>query len=102
MPYGLKSEDFENIQNKIVKKLYEITHHDYPSFLVGCTELEMKEAMSELRRLPKSKGKIKALEKELESRKKKNKKIKFFPSNVAKRRFEQEWIKACEIIRGQQ
>lgn len=100
MPYGLKDEDFDNIQNKIVKKLYEITHHDYSSFLVECTELEMKEAVSELYSLPRSKGKIEAIEKELESRKRKNKKRRFFPNDMEKKRFEQEWIKVCERIRG--
>lgn len=36
MPYGLKDEDFDKIQNEIVKKLYEIPSLDRATFLVGC------------------------------------------------------------------
>lgn len=38
MPYGLKDEDFDKIQNKIAKKLYEIPSLDRAAFLVECTE----------------------------------------------------------------
>ena len=61
MPYGLKDEDFAKIQNKIAKKLYEIPSLDRAAFLVECTEQELREAMSELRKTPKSKGKIEAV-----------------------------------------
>jgi hypothetical protein len=46
MPYGLKDEDFDKIQNKIAKKLYEIPSLDRAAFLVGCTEQELREAMT--------------------------------------------------------
>lgn len=65
MPYGLKDEDFDKIQNKVAKKLYEIPSLDRLAFLVECTEQELREAMSELRKIPKSKGKIEAIEREL-------------------------------------
>lgn len=68
MPYGLKNEDFDKIQNEIVRKLYEIPNLDRPAFLVECTEKELREAMSELRKIPKSKGKIEAIERELRNR----------------------------------
>ena len=58
MPYGLKDEDFDKIQNKIAKKLYEIPSLDRAAFLMGCTEQELREAMTELRKTPKSRGKI--------------------------------------------
>ena len=57
MPYGLKDEDFDKIQNKIAKKLYEIPSLDRAAFLMGCTEQELREAMTELRKTPKSLGK---------------------------------------------
>ena len=41
MPYGLKDEEFDKIQNEIVKKLYEIPSLDRAPFLVGCTEQEL-------------------------------------------------------------
>lgn len=100
MPYGLKDEDFDKIQNKIVKKLYEIPNLDRPAFLVECTEQELREAMSELCKTPKSKGKIEAVERELRNRGYKNKKTKFFPSDLAEKRFAREWTKACGRIRG--
>lgn len=56
MPYGLKDEDFDKIQNEIAKKLYEIPNLDRPAFLVECTEQELRGAMSELRKTPKSRG----------------------------------------------
>lgn len=59
MPYGLKDEDFNKIQNEVVKKLYEIPNLDRAPFLVGCTEQELREAMTELRKTPKSRGKLK-------------------------------------------
>lgn len=62
MPYGLKDEDFDKIQNKIAKKLYEIPSLDRAAFLMGCTEQELREAMTELRKTPKSRGKIEAVE----------------------------------------
>ncbi len=99
MPYGLKDEEFDNIQNKIVKKLYETPSLDRLAFLVGCTEQELKEAMTELRKTPKSKGKIEAVERELRNRGSKNKKTKFFPSDMAEKKFVREWTKACERIR---
>lgn len=77
MPYGLKDEDFAKIQNKIAKKLYEIPSLDRAAFLVECTEQELREAMSELRKTPKSKGKIEAVERELRNRGNKNKKQSF-------------------------
>lgn len=79
MPYGLKDEDFDKIQNKIAKKLYEIPSLDRAAFLVGCTEQELREAMTELRETPKSRGKIEAVERELRNRGNKNKKNKAFP-----------------------
>lgn len=99
MPYGLKDEEFNKIQNEIVRKLYEIPSFDRATFLVECTEQELKEAMSELRKIPKSKGKIEAIERELRNRGYKNKKTKFFPSDLAGKRFAREWTKACERIR---
>lgn len=99
MPYGLKDEEFNKIQNEVVKKLYEIPNLDRPAFLVGCTEQELREAMTELRKIPKSKGKIGAIERELRNRGYKNKKTKFFPSDLAEKRFAREWTKACERIR---
>ena len=72
MPYGLKDEDFDKIQNKIAKKLYEIPSLDRAAFLVGCTEQELREAMTELRKTPKSRGKIEAVERELRNRGNKN------------------------------
>lgn len=99
MPYGLKDEDFDKIQNEIVKKLYEIPSLDRAAFLVGCTEQELREAMSELRKIPKSRGKIEAIERELRNRGYKNKKTKFFPSDLAEKRFAREWTKACGMIR---
>lgn len=78
MPYGLKDEDFAKIQNKIVKKLYEIPRFDRATFLVECTEQELREAMTELRKTPKSRGKIEAVERELRNRGNKNKKQSFF------------------------
>ena len=100
MPYGLKDEDFNKIQNEVVKKLYEIPNLDRAPFLVGCTEQELREAMTELRKIPKSSGKIEAVERELRNRGNKNKKTKSFPSNLAEKRFAREWTKACERIRG--
>ena len=38
MPYGLKDEEFNKIQNKVAKKLYEIPSLDRATFLVECTE----------------------------------------------------------------
>lgn len=99
MPYGLKDEDFAKIQNKIVKKLYEIPSLDRATFLVECTEQELSEAMSELHKIPKSKGKIGAIERELRNRGYKNKKTKIFPSDLAEKRFAREWTKACGRIR---
>ena len=99
MPYGLKDEEFNKIQNEVVKKLYEIPNLDRPAFLVGCTEQDLREAMTELRKIPKSKGKIGAIERELRNRGYKNKKTKFFPSDLAEKRFAREWTKACERIR---
>lgn len=99
MPYGLKDEDFNKIQNEVVKKLYEMPNLDRAPFLVGCTEQELREAMTELRKIPKSKGKIEAVERELRIRGNKNKK-KFFPSDLAEKRFAREWTKACGRIRG--
>lgn len=100
MPYGLKDEDFDKIQNEVVKKLYEIPNLDRATFLVECTEQELREAMSELRKTPKSKGKIEAIERELRNRGSKNKKTKFFSSELAEKRFAREWTKACGRIRG--
>lgn len=77
MPYGLKDEEFNKIQNEIVRKLYEIPSFDRATFLVECTEQELMGAMSELRKTPKSKGKIEAVERELRNRGYKNKKTKF-------------------------
>ena len=75
MPYGLKDEDFDKIQNEVVKKLYEIPSIDRAAFLVECTEQELREAMTELRKTPKSRRKIEAVERELRIRGKKNKKL---------------------------
>lgn len=100
MPYGLKDEEFNKIQNEIVKKLYEIPSLDRATFLVGYTEQELREAMTELRKIPKSKGKIEAVERELRNRGYKNKKTKFFSSELAEKRFVREWTKACRRIRG--
>ena len=86
MPYVLKDEDFAKIQNKIVKKLYEIPSLDRAAFLVECTEQELREAMSELRKTPKSKGKIEVIERELRNRGYKNKKKKYFTSDMAEKR----------------
>ena len=99
MPYGLKDEDFDKIQNEVVKKLYEIPNLDRAPFLVGCTEQELRKAMTELRKIPKSRGKIEAVERELRNRGNKNKKTKFFPSDLAEKRFAREWTKVCERIR---
>lgn len=99
MPYGLKDGDFDKIQNEVVKKLYEIPSLDRATFLVECTEQELREAMTELRKIPKSKRKIEDIEKELRSRGNKNKKTKFFPSDLAEKRFAREWTKACGAIR---
>lgn len=38
MPHGLKDEDFDKIQNEIVRKLYEIPSLDRAAFLVERTE----------------------------------------------------------------
>lgn len=95
MPYGLKDEDFDKIQNKIAKKLYEIPSLDRATFLVECTEQELREAMSELRKIPKSKGKIEAIERELRNRGYKNKKTKFFPNDLAEKRFAVQYMKAA-------
>lgn len=100
MPYGLKDEEFNKIQNEIVRKLYEIPSLDRVPFLVGYTEHELRGAMTELRKTPKSKGKIEAVERELRKRGSKNKKTKFFPSDLAEKRFAREWTKACGRIRG--
>lgn len=100
MPYGLKDEEFNKIQNKIVRKLYEIPSLERAPFLVGCTEQELRGAMTELRKTPKSKGKIEAVERELRNRGSKNKKTKFFPSELAEKKFAREWTKACGRIRG--
>lgn len=99
MPYGLKDEDFDKIQNKIAKKLYEIPSLDRAAFLVGCTEQELREAMTELRKTPKSRGKIEAVERELRNRGNKNKKTKLFPSDLTEKRFARDWTKACGRIR---
>lgn len=99
MPYGLKDEDFDKIQNKVAKKLYEIPSLDRATFLVECTEQELREAMTELRKIPKSRGKIEAVERELRNRGYKNKKTKLFPSDLAEKRFAREWTKACRRIR---
>lgn len=98
MPYGLKDEDFDKIQNKVAKKLYEIPSIDRAAFLVECTEQELREAMTELRKIPKSKGKIEVVERELRNRGNKNKKTNLFPSDLAEKRFAREWTKACERI----
>lgn len=99
MPYGLKDEEFNKIQNKVAKKLYEIPSLDRATFLVECTEQELREAMSELRKTPKSRRKIEAVERELRNRGNKNKKTKFFPSDLAEKRFAREWTKVCGRIR---
>ena len=99
MPYGLKDEEFNKIQNKVAKKLYEIPSLDRATFLVECTEQELREAMSELRKIPKSRGKIEAVERELRNREYKNKKTKFFPSDLAEKRFAREWTKVCGRIK---
>ena len=70
MPYGLKDEEFNKIQNKIAKKLYEVPSLDRAAFLVECTEQELREAMTELRKTPKSRGKIEAVESEVRKWKK--------------------------------
>lgn len=85
MPYGLKDEDFDKIQNKIAKKLYEIPSLDRAAFLVECTEQELREAMTELRKTPKSRGKIEAVERELRNRGNKNKKQSFSQATWRKR-----------------
>ena len=59
MPYGLKDEDFDKIQNKIAKKLYEIPSLDRAAFLGGCTEQELREAMTEHAKHPNRGGKLK-------------------------------------------
>ena len=100
MPYGLKDEEFNKIQNEVVKKLYEIPNLDRAPFLVGCTEQELREAMAELRKTPKSRGKIEAVERELRNRGNKNKKTKFFPNDLEEKRFAGEWTKVCGRIRG--
>lgn len=100
MPYGLKDEDFDKIQNKVAKKLYEIPSIDRSAFLVECTEQELMEAMTELRKIPKSKGKIEVVERELRIRGNKNKKTNLFPSELAEKRFVREWTKVCGRIRG--
>lgn len=100
MPYGLKDEDFDKIQNKIAKKLYEIPSLDRAAFLVECTEQELREAMSELRKTPKSKGKIEAVERELRNRGNKNKKQSFSQTTWRKRDLRGEWTKVCGRIRG--
>ena len=100
MPYGLKDEDFDKIQNEVVKKLYEIPNLDRAPFLVGCTEQELREAMTELRKIPKSRGKIEAVERELRNRGNKNKKTNLFPRDLAEKRFVREWTKVCGRIRG--
>ena len=99
MPYGLKDKEFNKIQNEIVRKLYEIPSLYRVPFLVGCTEQELRGAMTELRKTPKSKGKIEAVERELRNRGSKNKKTKFFPSELAEKKFAREWTKACGRIR---
>ena len=85
MPYGLKDEEFNKIQNEVVKKLYEIPSLDRAAFLVGCTEQELREAMTELRKIPKSRGKIEAVERELRNRGNKNKKQSFSQATWRKR-----------------
>lgn len=90
----------EEMQNEIVRKLYEIPSLDRVPFLVGCTEQELREAMVELRKTPKSKGKIEAVERELRNRGSKNKKTKFFPSDMAEKKFTREWTKVCGMIKG--
>ena len=82
MPYGLKDEEFNKIQNKIAKKLYEVPSLDRAAFLIECTEQELREAMTELRKTPKSRGKIEAVERELRNRGNKNKKNKVFPKRL--------------------
>ena len=96
MPYGLKDEDFAKIQNKIVKKLYEIPSLDRAAFLVGCTEQELREAMTELRKTPKSKGKIEAVERELRNRGYKNKKQSFSQATWRKRDLRENGRKRAE------
>ena len=96
MPYGLKDEEFNKIQNEVVKKLYEIPSLDRAAFLVGCTE----QALTDQRILPHSSGKLEAVERELRNRGNKNKKTKFFPIALAEKRFAREWTKACGRIRG--
>lgn len=85
MPYGLKDEDFDKIQNEIVRKLYEIPSLGRATFLVECTEQELREAMTELRKTPKSRGKIEAVERELRNRGYKNKKQSFSQATWRKR-----------------
>lgn len=85
MPYGLKDEEFNKIQNKIAKKLYEVPSLDRAAFLVECTEQELREAMTELRKTPKSRGKIEAVERELRNRGNKNKKQSFSQATWRKR-----------------
>lgn len=85
MPYGLKDKEFNKIQNEIVRKLYEIPSLDRVPFLVGCTEQELRGAMTELRKTPKSKGKIEAVERELRNREAKIKKQNFSQVNWQKR-----------------
>jgi hypothetical protein len=55
---------------------------DRAAFLVECTEQELREAMTELRKTPKSRGKIEAVERELRNRGNKNKKNKVFPKRL--------------------
>ena len=85
MTYGLKDEEFNKIQNKIAKKLYEVPSLDRAAFLVECTEQELREAMTELRKTPKSRGKIEAVERELRNRGNKNKKQSFSQATWRKR-----------------
>ena len=78
MPYGLKDEEFNKIQNKIAKKLYEVPSLDRAAFLVECTEQELREAMTELRKTPKSRGKIESRRKGVKKQRKQKQKKQSF------------------------
>ena len=99
MPYGITEKDLQNIQNELVLKLYATNHCDRPTLVIEYTDSELREALTELKGMPKSEGKIKIIKKELESRKRETKKSPFFSSHTAEDKFKREWTEACRRIR---
>ena len=78
MPYGITEKDLQNIQNELVLKLYATNHCDRPTLVVEYTDSELRAALTELKGMPKSEGKIKIIKKNWKAEKGKLKRVRSF------------------------